>query len=543
MNQSSDNWETRLEELVGALRDDSLSDDQSVELQNLLKTQPGARRRFAEAMHLSAMLGDAGAISGTGFQPVVGEFTGVQPVPHSKSTSNTLADTRRFRTIAMILLASSATILFAMLWARPQGVEDDFHVELFDEGVAVVTQSYDTRWTGKTQLQVGSSVSPGKVELQSGLIQLEFYRGAVVVVEGPAELEFVNADRLICRRGRLRAHVPPQAEGFAVVSPNVELVDLGTEFGMDVADDGSASVHVFDGKVELYESGTDRSAETRQEFTETEGALVSAGGKIVASKTKLVEFVSSSELLQLASARNTARLQQWKSKRQSLIDDPRVAIHYSFEKDPISSRLLRSHASDSLRLDGAIIGCRWTEGRWLGKNALEFKHPGDRVRLQIPGEFDSLTYSAWVRIDGLDRPFIALVLTNGYEVGEPHWQLRDDGRLLLGIQTPSGHVAYDSKPVLNIKHLGRWTHLATVYDSDSARVTHYINGESVGVSPITTDNFKLRFGETEIGNWGTPAKYSPQKIRNFNGQIDELTIFGKPLTASEIRAIYADGLR
>jgi hypothetical protein len=530
MSQSTDSWETRLDELVAAMRDDSLSDEQSVELQNLLKTQPGARRRFAESMHLSAMLSDGVQVN----EPQMSSL---------RSTSNTAASTRRFRAIATILLATSATILFALLWARPQAVEDGLQVELFDEGVAVVTQSYDTQWAGQTRLQVGSSVSPGKVELQSGLIQLEFYRGAVVVVEGPAELEFVNADRLICHRGRLRAHVPPQAEGFVVVSPNVELVDLGTEFGMDVADDGSASVHVFDGKVELYESGTDRSPKSRQEFTESEGASVSAGGKIAPSTTKLVEFVSSSQLFQLASTRNTARLEQWKTGQQSLADDPRVVLRYAFEKDMTSSRLLRSQASDSGRLDGAIVGCRWTDGRWSGKDALEFKHPGDRVRLQIPGEFDSLTYSAWVRIDGLDRPFIALVLTNGYDVGEPHWQLRNDGRLLLGIQTPSGHVAYDSKPVLNIKHLGRWTHLATVYDSESGRVTHYIDGENVGESPIATDNFKLRFGETEIGNWGTPVKYSPQKIRNFNGQIDELTIFREPLTANEVRSLYTDGIR
>ena len=301
--------------------------------------------------------------------------------------------------------------------------------------------------------------------------------------------------------------------------------------------------HVFDGKVELYESGTDRSPKTRQEFTESESASVSAGGKIVPSNTKPVEFVSSSQLHLLTSTRNTARLEQWKTDQQSLADDPQVVLRYAFEKDPTFSRLLRNQTSISGRLDGAIVGCRWTEGRWSGKDALEFKHPGDRVRLQMSGQFDSLTYSAWVRIDGLDRPFIALVLTNGYEVGEPHWQPRDDGRLLLGIQTPSGHVAYDSKPILNIKHLGRWTHLATVYDSESARVTHYIDGESVGVSPITTDKFKLRFGETEIGNWGTPVKYSPQKIRNFNGQIDELTIFRKPLTASEVRSLYTDGIR
>jgi hypothetical protein len=535
MNQSSGSWETRLDELVTAMRDDSLSDEQSVDLQNLLKTQPGARRRFAESMHLSAMLSDGVHVN----EPETASL---------KSTSDAAAGTRRFRAIATLLLATSATILFALLWVRPQGVDDAFHAELFDEGVAVVTQSYDTQWAGETQLQVGSSVSPGKVELESGLIQLEFYRGAVVVVEGPAVLEFVNADRLICHRGRLRAHVPSQAEGFAILSPNVELVDLGTEFGMDVSGDGSASVHVFDGKVELYESGSDRSPSTRQEFNESEGASVSAGGKITLSTMEPVEFVSSSQLLQLTSTRNTARLEEWQAAQQSSAEDPQVLLRYNFEKAPLSTRLLRNRNTSSGRLDGdglngAIVGCRWTEGRWSGKDALEFKHPGDRVRLQIPGEFDSLTYSAWVRIDGLDRPFIALVLTNGYEVGEPHWQLRDDGRLLLGIQTPSGHVAYDSKPILNIKHLGRWTHLATVYDSESAQVTHYINGKNVGELPITTKKFKLRFGETEIGNWGTPVKYSPQKIRNFNGQIDELTIFRKPLSASEVRSLYTDGIR
>ncbi|MFK7737038.1 MAG: LamG domain-containing protein [Pirellulaceae bacterium] len=230
-------------------------------------------------------------------------------------------------------------------------------------------------------------------------------------------------------------------------------------------------------------------------------------------------------------------------EQQSLVADPQAMLLYTFEKDASRSRLLRNRSTNNDQSNGAIVGCRWTEGRWSGKDALEFKHPGDRVRLQIPGEFDSLTYSAWVRIDGLDRPFIALMLTNGYEVGEPHWQLRDDGRLLLGIQTPSGHVAYDSKPILNIKHLGRWTHLATVYDSDSAQVTHYINGESVGELPITKDKFKLRFGETEIGNWGTPMNYSPQKIRNFNGQIDELTVFSNALSAKEIHSLYADGVR
>ena len=529
MNQPNDDW-NRFDELVGALREDELSNGQSAELQNLLASKPGARRRFAEFMQLTAMLSEDAPHGNSD-----------ETLPTSPGIERQQSDTWNHSIVPM-LLALCAAILLIVYWPSAQDRDSAANApELLDEGVAVVTQSYDARWSGQNQLTISSSVSPGTFTLDSGLIQLEFYRGAVVVVEGPAELEFVSADQIICRRGRLRVHVPPQAEGFAVLSPQVELVDLGTEFGMDVASDGSASVHVFDGKVELYESGTKRAASTRVEFTKDEGAVISAGGEIVQSQDSAVDFVSTVELSKLTDKRNAERLQQWKARQQQLSSDPRVVLHYDFSKGESSRRLLQSHLAQRGERDGAIIGCRWTEGRWPGKDALEFKHPGDRIRLQVPGEYDSLTYSAWVRIDGLDRPFIALMLTNGYEVGEAHWQLRDDGRLLLGIKTPEGHVAYDSEPILNIKHLGRWTHLATVYDSQARQVTHYINGESVGVSSLKTDDFKLRFGETEIGNWGTPMEYSPQKIRNFNGQIDELTLFGNALSSEEVQSLYSYG--
>ena len=529
MKLSNSNW-NRFDELVGVLQANELSEDQSAELQNLLESEPGARRRFAELMQLTSMLSEDATRRNT--DETFPASPGI--VRQQNHTWN--------RSVIPMLLAVCAAILLIIYWPGGKGMNSEsLSTELLDDGVAVVTQSYDARWSGQNQLTLGSSVSPGSVTLDSGLIQLEFYRGAVVVVEGPAELEFVNADQLICRRGRLRAHVPPQAEGFAVLSPNVELVDLGTEFGMDVASDGSASVHVFDGKVELYESGTKRAASTRVEFTKDEGAVISTSGDIVQSQDAAVEYVSTLDLSKLTDQRSAERFRQWKASHRQLSSDPRVVLHYGFERGESSRRLQLSHLAPRRDLDGAIIGCRWTEGRWPGKDALEFKHPGDRIRLTVPGQYDSLTYSAWVRIDGLDRPFIALMLTNGYEVGEAHWQLRDDGRLLLGIKTPEGHVAYDSEPILNIKHLGRWTHLATVYDSQARLVTHYINGKNIGSSSVITDDCKLRFGETEIGNWGTPMQYSPQKIRNFNGQIDELTLYGDALSSEEIRSLHNVG--
>ena len=53
-------------------------------------------------------------------------------------------------------------------------------------------------------------------------------------------------------------------------------------------------------------------------------------------------------------------------------------------------------------LDGAIVGAKRVAGRWPNKGAIEFKRPGDRVRVDIPGEFESLTFACWVKIDSLD---------------------------------------------------------------------------------------------------------------------------------------------
>jgi len=496
MNESSDSWETLLDELVVAMSDDAFSNEQSAELQSLLETQPGARRRLAEAMHLSAMLGSTKVV----------DRSALQRSDRGAISDNRL-DRRRFRTIATMLIGTCAAILAIMLWPKPQGVPSGTLVELFDEGVAVVTQSYDTQWSGDTRLQVGSSVSPGRVVLKSGHAQFEFYHGAVVVVEGPADLEFINASTMRCINGRLRAFIPPPAEGFTVLSAQFELVDLGTEFVLDVAKDGSSSVHVLDGEVELYKPDSNRSAASRHGIKEQNGATVSVSGEVSNADVRHDKFLSSNDLRSLSTERDALNYKRWSRHSDKLKSDPRVIAHYDFQPSSTSTRLLQGNEADN-SLDGAVVGCTWAQGRWSNKRSLDYKHPGDRVRLHIPGEYQSLTYSAWVR---LDRLFISLVLTNGYDVGEAHWQVRQDGRMLLGVKTPAGHVAYDSEPVLTIKDLGHWIHLVTVYDSNSQAVTHYIDGKQVGQSTIKTTGFPLTFGNMEIGNWGTPVTYSPQK--------------------------------
>ncbi len=93
----------------------------------------------------------------------------------------------------------------------------------------------------------------GKVlRLERGLAEVRFRGGARVVLEGPATLELLSAARARLVSGKLTAHVPPEASGFEVLSPRGRVIDLGTEFGLSVADDGAADVFVFEGQVKAH---------------------------------------------------------------------------------------------------------------------------------------------------------------------------------------------------------------------------------------------------------------------------------------------------
>ena len=347
-----------------------------------------------------------------------------------------------------------------------------------DSGVAVLTRVAGLQGTSATDWRVGETIPPGSMAWDAGLVQLEFYCGATVVVEGPAEIEILDESRVVCRLGRLRAHVPELARGFAVLAPSFELVDLGTEFGLNVSGDGAAEVHVFDGKVELYDVQSNRNLATRRELNAGDALTVDRDGTSKPIAVRDADFVTPTRLGRMADARQQGQHRDWRAFRDSLQDDPRVVAYFPFDRSDSENRLLVGHGTSGMTIEGAIVGCEWSEGRWPGKTSLQFKRPGDRVRITVPGEFESLTYSTWVRVDGLDRTHNSLLLTDGFGKNGIHWQIRQDGTLVLGMRYSKNRAhSYQSDSIFNLFRLGQWVHLATVYDTHQARVKHYVNGE------------------------------------------------------------------
>lgn len=423
--------------------------------------------------------------------------------------------------------------------------------EATSQGVAVITRLVDIEWDEQqTPFEVGDALLPGPLRIESGFVQVEFFSGATVVIEGPAELDLHSPTLASVRNGRLRAHVPPAARGFSLEVDDMTVVDLGTEFGLDVSDSG-ADLQVFDGEVALQ-----RAEQEEEILTTGEAIIKNADGEYVKSETTPDRFLDINALESRDIGQGTQRFERWNGWSQQQRQDPRLIAYYAFDDNGGWKRELQSSLEPANSdLDGAIVGARRVNGRWPTKGALEFKRPGDRVRVQIPGEFSSLTFACWVKIDSLDRWYNSLFLTDNYNQGEPHWQILDTGQLFFSVRTrpdsedPSQwtrppHRTVLSPPFWQPSMSGKWLHLATTYDVESSRTSHYLNGELLHSEVIPDDQLvrTTRIGAASIGNWSLPTRPDAEfAIRNLNGSFDEFAIFSAALDADEIKEIYENG--
>lgn len=90
-----------------------------------------------------------------------------------------------------------------------------------------------------------------RIATDGSLASLRFDCGAEVVLKGPAELEVLSPMRATLLRGTLTARVEEPAHGFRIDTPNSRVIDLGTEFGLSVDEQGATNMVVFTGKVAL----------------------------------------------------------------------------------------------------------------------------------------------------------------------------------------------------------------------------------------------------------------------------------------------------
>lgn len=412
------------------------------------------------------------------------------------------------------------------------------------QGFAVIVNLLEVKWRKGSDfdLRPGDSLSAEVLTLESGVAEIRFFSGATMVVRGPAEIALQSAWEATCHEGSVRMMVPPAARGFKLRGPATEIVDLGTEFGFEVRN-GEGHVEVLDGEIEIRHR-------SEQKRVVEKGAAwqLPADDAAVAVATDQIDFPQLSGF-----GGELVGFKRWQLQRDALANDPRVIGYYTFEADSSGSFIPSISEPFNDELNGAIVLAESAAGRWgNSKKALEFRRPGARVRVRIPGEFQALTFAAWVRIDSLDRRYNALFMGDGYETGEPHWQIRDDGKLMLSVMVDDSiphpkypevryHHVYFSPPIWEMSMSGQWIHLVSVFDPENELVSHYVNGDRLSSETIKAEFVikTLRIGNGEIGNWGQPFRKTPSfAIRNLNGRIDEIVIFNAALSGDEVSELY-----
>lgn len=142
----------------------------------------------------------------------------------------------------------------------------------------IVELSKECSWFVENRPHAEKAARAGDtVRLTHGQLQLEFSCGATVTLQSPAALQVISPMHARAMLGALTAHVDEGAEGFTIDTPRTTVVDLGTDFGINVSDHGSTDVVVFNGEVDLHYDGAEGSR-SRQRLRIGEGVRVNGEG-------------------------------------------------------------------------------------------------------------------------------------------------------------------------------------------------------------------------------------------------------------------------
>ncbi|TWU31795.1 LamG-like jellyroll fold domain-containing protein [Novipirellula artificiosorum] len=408
--------------------------------------------------------------------------------------------------------------------------------------VGMIAQSMGARLSVpevEVSLHKGDIARTGIYVLTSGLVELNFDRGIEVIIESPARFEIESEMRMVLHRGSVSAKVSPAGEGFAIDTPSVSVVDFGTEFGIEVLDDRSSEVHVFDGEVDVRPlrapPNTDAVRLRSDQATRVDETGVIPQG-IDIDHDRFIRDLNEPNTSDKRYAQIVRSL------------GPAVFLRMGVANDGKTLRGLGANQSTGVIESGGMTQPPFASGRVGG--SLRFGGPQRRAYAWINDypktTTGQLSVCAWVRAESRTRwaaiakHWAVELVNNGQENtglgGQFHFGLYDDdGDLEVQVRDQHGDIVglREREPL----PLHRWQHVAFVADGET--LTLYRNGKPVASTAcegIAID------GPTRLG---IAAKLDPSgqgpDTRNpgfWQGRIDELAIFDQALTESQLSELF-----
>lgn len=456
---------------------------------------------------------------------------------------------RLFAYAAMLAVAGAAMILFL----RTPEASNVGQPELADSSSALAGEEppypvlaaqligmVDAVWAGAPPSRHGLE-SQSTFHLASGFVELEFDRGARVVIEGPCQFEIIDDNTMWIDHGTLVANVPEQAKLFSVKTPSADVIDYGTEFCVDVHADGDTEVAVFNGLVELHECATDSSQVTHQ-IALTAGQMSRIDSELgldsnikvfhPESKRTYVRKLEDAGSPQIAYARLLRELKP-------------VAYWPMIGKNPLMGESLED-GSFALTPVGEGELKRSAGPEVFGENQAVAIDGSDIFFMFSPFESNlwednEYSISIWVQLDQKsDQNIVAFVPSLQDRGGHYSNQIRIDAQGMLQHYT---YCPQDLNPQLDKYETvsaqskrplptGRWIHLAVTYGDDRSRL--YMNGRLVAQERAKL-NFENEYPTVLVG--GATGYHRNDKAGDFKGAACQFAVFNRALTLKEVKAL------
>ncbi len=506
--------DSQFEALVAGYLEGRLTDQDEAVLRTRLHEDSSALSRFVALSDLHALL--------TGDSALAGQILADGDKSERNGTSNALpkvvpfssGSRGRFRSRTLLQLAASICIAASALWlcVRPD-------VSLFREVGGEIT---GLSLTGFSEL-VGH-----EFELKKGLVELRFRQAdALVVIEAPAKFTVQDAKTVRIENGRITAHVRDGRQGLRVITPHTDVLDLGTRFGVDVRSGERSEVHVFEGKVEAGAAGGPR----KELLSENQAVRYTNESGPQPMDIRAGSFIRPEEMKPLVAGTRNGQVKR------------ALAIHAALKKDPALIGLVDFES----RQEGIDIkGARNVQGRFPSFNALEFVDSEDNASLDLHASVSQLTLLSWVRLDQVPDGISSLYHTDGWnKPGQVHWMILKNGQMRFAMfgeaaeEAAASHAHFPESRAPVLGELGRWIHLAAVYDSQQKLVSFFVNGV-FDSSVKMTGGLPALLGKAQIGNWNLKDAHGTGN-RRFSGRVDELVALSRALSPQEIRAQYEAG--
>ncbi len=439
-------------------------------------------------------------------------LSGVQTKIQRRSWRNRIA------AIAAMLVFGISTWMFV----RPQTVGS-------------VTRLETLTWGGGSPLNEGSPIKTGtRLRFESGLVELDMGGRGRMIVEGPADLEFVKSMKSKLHRGRVLMRVTEAGHGYQVETPKGSVIDLGTEFGVSVDDDDRVETHVLSGEVEAIPDGG------KKVLLKKDDALLFNGGDGTRFKADGGSFYT--------------ELPPQQHGSPQVVHWPLEAVDGNLDRAEISGFGPGSYDMIFQAMDEGGAPARM-EGVFGSALAFDGKGSYAESAFRGIGGTEPRTVCFWVKVPqdfNLREGFgvVSWGHFQGPNLGEV-WQVSINP---LEEEGPIGHlrVGAHGGQIVGTTDLrdDQWHHVAVVLYQGSQpdigkHVLIYLDGELEPISRRALREVNTEIEKADHGVWlgrnitYTHSRPDYQHGGFFRGAVDEVFIFAGALSQDEIRELMA----